>query len=239
MDCLGLDEAAARLFGFGIVKVGVAKSLGIASGIFLINPVDVLDQAYAMGTQTVGKEDCTKIGAAATQRNDPMLGVVRDEAWYDDDVVLADARPYRLGVNSSEVGIERRTLGDKPHLMRIKGTGPQARLAERERHQRRRLQLTHPSEARYQRVRRIGSANPFCLGEQSVRLPGKRRYNRHDFFTVANVPVDFLHDLWIVVLALENRASELQHAKALGAYFPKGVSCFFDRAPHFAAHFQD
>ncbi len=114
--------------------------------------------------------------------------------------------------------------------MRIEGRRAQAGLAQRQRHQRRGVELADPRDPRDERRRPSLAAHPARLLEQAVRLAGQRRYDGDDLFAVADVAVNLLDDLRVVVLVLEDRASELEDTQSFDRDLSEDLSCFFDRA---------
>ena len=92
------------------------------------------------------------------------------------------------------------------------------------------MQLAEAGDPRDERIGRGVAADPPRLLEQPVGLAGERRNDGDDLLAVADVTVDFLHHLHVVVLVLDDRAPELQHAEPFGRYSAESCSCFFNRA---------
>ena len=91
VDGFGLDEPAARLLGLGIVEMRIAQRVGVLRRVLLIDTVDILDQPHAVGVEAVGEEDRAEVGAAATESDDAVLGVIGDKAREHDHVIGIDA----------------------------------------------------------------------------------------------------------------------------------------------------
>ena len=101
------------------------------------------------------------------------------------------------------------------------------------------MEFANTSDTRHERRRSVLAPDAPGLFEQTVGLASKRGQHCDDLLAVADVPVDLLDHLRIVLFALEDRASELEDAQPFGRCLPEGFSFFFHRARHLVAHFRD
>ena len=213
-DRFFLDQPGTDADGVVIIELGEAFGEWVLGWVLIIDAVDVLDQADAVGVEPGGEEDCGEVGPATAQRDNAVGRMARGEAGDDEHVMAVELIENGVGVEPGEGRIERFAGRDEAHLVRVHGRRADPDLAERAGKQRGRVKFPSAGDAGQQQG--LLTADAHALVEQGVGFPGQRRDDRNDLFAVANVAIAFVGDRGVVALGLEHARPEFEDTKSLG-----------------------